>query len=307
MSTTRSEATAGNRFLDPHVLARISNLELLARTVVGGFLNGLHRSPYFGTSLDFAEHRGYMPGDDIRRVDWRLFARTDRFYVKEFEADTNTNFVVLLDVSRSMGYSGTGVPKLDYARYLAACLAYFVRQQRDRIGLVTFDEEIVEYVPPSAKRLQTVLHTLDHIRPEQGREGRLGPPLMQIAERLPAHGMLVLISDFYEEPDAVLDAAKPLLSRGHDLIVFHLLDTTEIEFSFDEPSFFEELEGGRQLPVTPAALRDRYREMVQEHVAELGRRFTENRADYSMFDTGTPLDFALFTFLSARNRKTRVR
>jgi uncharacterized protein (DUF58 family) len=298
---------SASRFLDPHVLARISSLELLARTVVSGFLNGLHRSPYFGLSLDFAEHRGYMPGDDIRRVDWRLYARTDRYYVKEFEADTNANFVLLLDVSRSMGYSGTGVPKLDYARYLAACLAYFVRQQRDRIGLVTFDEGIVEYVPPSAKRLETVLHTLEHIRPETGREGRLAEPLLQITERLPSRGMIVLVSDFYEEPDAVLDAVRPLVSRGHDVMAFHLLDPTEIEFPFDEPTYFEELEGGRRLPVSPDKMRDRYREMVREHVDTLGRRFAEHRVDYAMFDTAKPLDFGLFSFLSARNRKSRVR
>jgi uncharacterized protein (DUF58 family) len=307
MSPTRTEVSTGSRFLDPHVLARISSLELLARTVVSGFLNGLHRSPYFGLSLDFAEHRGYMPGDDIRRVDWRVFARTDRYYVKEFEADTNANFVLLLDVSPSMSYAGTGVAKLDYARFLAACLAHFVRQQRDRIGLVTFDDAIVDYVPPSAKRLNTILHTLDRLRPERGREGRLGPPLLQVAERLPSRGMAVLISDFYEEPDAVMEATKPLLSRGHDLMVFHLLDPTEIEFPFAEPTYFEELEGGGKLPVSPEQLRERYRAMVQEHVATLGRRFADEHADYAMFDTSTPLDFALFTFLAGRNRKSRVR
>ncbi|MGD8895518.1 MAG: DUF58 domain-containing protein, partial [Acidobacteriota bacterium] len=156
-------ATAEARFLDPKVLARIENLELLARTVVEGFINGLHRSPYLGRSVDFAEHRAYMPGDDIRRIDWRLFARTDRYYVKEFEADSNSNFLVLLDVSRSMQFSSHGISKLDYGRYLAACLTHFAHKQRDRVGLVTFDEDVVDFVPPSAKHREAVLHALDRL------------------------------------------------------------------------------------------------------------------------------------------------
>lgn len=298
--------SAPTTFLDPRVLARISNLELLARTVVDGFINGLHRSPYLGLSLDFAEHRAYMPGDDIRRVDWRLYARTDRYFVKEFEADTNSNFVVLLDGSRSMSYVGTGVPKFDYARYLAACLTYFVREQRDRVGLAVFDEDVVEYVPPSAKHRDVILHTLDRLRPGTGR-GKLGPPLVRIADRLRRRGLTVLISDLYEPPEAVLDAVKPLRGRGHDLIVFHLLDPTELDFPFDEATNFEEIETGERLPVVPQALRDRYRELVRNHIATLSRKFTESRVDYAMFNTGMPLDHALFAFLSARERLNRVR
>src|SRR3954471_15397276 len=164
-------ALAGARFVDPVVLARIGNLELVARSVVDGFINGMHRSPYFGASVGFAEHRGYTPGDDIRRVDWKLFARTDRFYVKEYEADSNSNFAVLLDVSKSMGFGSRGVTKLDYARLLSGCLTYLVHRQRDRVGLVTFDEEIIEHVPPSAKHMDVVLHVLD--RTTAMRPGRL--------------------------------------------------------------------------------------------------------------------------------------
>ena len=297
-------ATTG--FLDPRVLARISNLELLARTVVDGFINGLHRSPYLGLSLDFAEHRAYMPGDDIRRVDWRLYARTDRYFVKEFEADTNSNFMVLLDGSRSMSYAGTGVPKFDYARYLAACLTYFVRDQRDRVGLAVIDEGVVEYVPPSARHLETILHTLDRLQPGSGR-GTLGPPLLRVADRLRRRGLTVLISDLYEEPDSVMEAIKPLRARGHDLIVFHLLDPTELEFPFDEATNFEELETGERLPVVPEALRERYRTLVREHSEALAKKFTESRVDYSLLNTGMPLDHALFRFLSARERLNRVR
>lgn len=293
-------------FLDPRVLSRISNLELLARTVVDGFINGLHRSPYLGLSLDFAEHRAYMPGDDIRRVDWRLYARTDRYFVKEFEADTNANFVILLDGSRSMSYEGTGVPKFDYARYLAACLAYFVAEQRDRVGLAVFDEGITEWVPPSAKHRNILLHTLERLQPGTG-QGTLGPPLLRLADRLRRRGLTVLISDLYEDPEAILEATKPLRGRGHDLIVFHLLDPTELEFPFDQATNFEELETGERVPVVPQALRERYRTLVREHTETLAKRFTENRVEYALFNTGEPLDHALFKFLSARERLNRVR
>ena len=157
-------AISGAQFLDPAVLARIDNLELLARTVVDGFVAGLHRSPYLGLSLDFAEHRAYMPGDDIRNIDWRLFARTDRHYVKQYEAETNASFSVLLDISGSMSYGSGDLTKLDYARFVAACLTYFSRQQRDRVGLVTFDDDVVDYVPSSVRNLDLVLHTLDRGR-----------------------------------------------------------------------------------------------------------------------------------------------
>src|SRR4051794_39461480 len=192
-NTLQSGAIPGARFVDPVVLARIGNLELVARSVVDGFINGMHRSPYFGASVDFAEHRGYTPGDDIRRVDWRLFARTDRFYVKEYEADSNANFAVLLDASKSMGFGSRGITKLDYARILAGCLTYLVHRQRDRVGLVTFDEEILDFVPPSAKHMNVVLHVLDKTTPM--RPGRLGPPLKQLAEHFGRRGVLVLISD----------------------------------------------------------------------------------------------------------------
>src|SRR3954465_14264712 len=168
-------AMAGARFVDPKVLPRVGNLELLARTVVDGFINGLHRAPFFGASIDFAEHRGYVPGDDIRRGDGRLYARTDRYYIKQYEADTNTNFTVLFDISKSMKFASRGVSKLEYGSFLAACLAYLAHRQRDRVGIITFDSEIVAHVPPSAKHFDMVLHTLDRARPE--RPGHLTAPL----------------------------------------------------------------------------------------------------------------------------------
>ena len=299
-----SKALAGARFVDPKILARIGSLDLLARNVVNGFINGLHRAPYFGASIDFAEHRGYVPGDDIRRVDWRLYARTDRYYVKQYEADTNTNFSVLLDVSRSMGFASRGVSKLEYSCYLAACLAYLAHRQRDRVGIITFDEEIVDHVPCSAKHFDVVLHTLD--RASAKRRGNMGV-VSGLAEHFKRRSILVLISDFYEEPDAVLDAIKPLRFLGNDLIVFHVLDPAELDFAYDDPSAFEDLESGEQIPVVPESLADQYRTMIREHTTALATKFSEHRIDYTVLNTAEPLDHALFSYLSSREKLMHVR
>jgi uncharacterized protein (DUF58 family) len=298
-------AIPGARFVDPVVLARIGNLELVARAVVDGFINGIHRSPYFGASVDFAEHRGYVPGDDIRRVDWKLYARTDRYYIKEYEADSNSNFCVLLDVSKSMGFGSRGVTKLEYGKMLAGCLTYLVHRQRDRVGLVAFDSDVVEVVPPSAKHMETTLHVLDRLKPSN--PGSLKAPLHKVAEHFGRRGLLVLVSDLYEEPDAVLDAISPLRFRGHDIAVFHLLDPAELDFSFRDPSAFEDLETGEQIPIVPDALADQYKALVQAHVNALRERFSANRVDYTLVDTSSPLDHALFSYLSTRERLSRVR
>lgn len=295
----------GARFMDPSVLARIGNLELVARAVVDGFINGMHKAPYFGASVDFAEHRGYVPGDDVRRMDWRVWARTDRYYIKEYEAESNMNFSVLMDVSKSMAYGSGSVTKLDYARILAACLTSLVHQQRDRVGFVAFDSEIVEHVPPSAKHMETVLHVLDRLKP--GRPGNLRAPLHRLAEHFGRRGVIVLISDFYEDPEAVIDAISPLRFRGNELVVFHLLDKAELDFGFTDASAFEDLETGEQMPVVPDGLREEYRSLVQAHIAALQQRCSEVRVDYNMLDTSKPLDHALFRFLSARERKMRAR
>lgn len=299
------QSSSGAQFLDPVVLSRIDNLELLARTVVDGFLHGLHRSPHLGLSLDFAEHRAYMPGDDIRRIDWRLFARTDRFFVKLFEAETSADFIVLLDVSRSMSFGSHTVSKLDYARYLAACLTYFSQKQRDRVGLATFDHEVVEYIPPSTRHMELILYALDKAEP--GRPGDLVAPLRQIGENLSHRGIVLLISDFYEDPDTVLEASRHLRYRGHDLIVFHVLDPAEIDFPFEEASSFQDLESGQMIPVVPDELAEEYRRLVREHTAELERRFAARQIDYEVLNTAQPLDFALFQYLSSREKLRRVR
>jgi uncharacterized protein (DUF58 family) len=296
---------AGARFVDPRILARIGNLELLAKTVVDGFINGLHRAPFFGASIDFAEHRQYVAGDDIRRVDWKLWARTDRYYVKQYEADTNTNFTILFDISRSMKFSSGGVSKLEYGSFLGACLGYLATRQRDRVGIITFDEDLVTHVPPSAKHFDMVLHTLDQAKAE--RPGHLSAPLHKMAEHFKRRGILLLISDFYDEPDAILEAIKPLKFLGNDLIVFHVLDPQEITFDYEDASAFEDLESREQIPVVPQSFRAQYRALIQEHINALQTRFSEQRIDYALLNTSEPLDRALFSYLSSREKMMRVR
>jgi uncharacterized protein (DUF58 family) len=299
-------AIARQTFLDPKILARIGDLELLARTVVDGFMSGLHRSPNLGATTDFAEHRGYMPGDDVRRVDWRLYARTDRLHVKEFEADTNASVTVLLDVSRSMRFAaGERIPKLDYARYLAASLLWLSHRQRDRVGLLTFDDAVREYVAPSAKHLPMVLHAIDRARAE--RAGELEGPLRQASEHFRRRGILVVISDFYAEPAAALRAVLQLRNRGNELLVMQVLDRAELEFPFDERGSFEDLETGERIPVVPAEVRARYRELMDAHLAELRRLFAASGVDYALLDTAKPLDHALSSYLTSRQRLVRVR
>ncbi len=295
----------GQRFIDPGVLMRIDNLELIARGVVDGFISGLHRSPMLGMSVDFAEHRSYMPGDDVRRVDWRLFARTDRLYVKEFEADTNANLHLLLDVSGSMNFGSGEVSKIDYAKMLAASLAYLSRRQRDRIGLITFAEDIVDAIPPSIKHFNTVMHALDRI--EAGGRGRYVEPMAKIALNLGRRGIVVLISDLYDTPETLLAAVDQLRYRGNDLIVFHLLDPQELSLEIGDVSSVEDLETGDRLPVETTHFRDRYRQLVADHRAALERAFGANRIDYIFADISQPLDNLLFRYLSDRERQIRTR
>jgi uncharacterized protein (DUF58 family) len=292
------------RFIDPRALARIKNLDLVARTVVDGFVAGLHQSPHLGVSTDFAEHRPYTVGDDIRRVDWRLYGRTDRLYVKEFEAETNADVTLLIDVSASMDYASDEVTKLDYARYLAACLACFSYRQHDRVGVVTFDRDVISQVPASGRQLDTVLHTIDRIEP--GGEGELTTPLGRVAKALRRRGILVLLSDFYEDPETVRHNLDRLAAR-HDVIVFHVLDPQELDFDFDEPRQFEDLETGERMPVVPERIRDGYRGLVRAHVEEVERQLGETRVDYARVLTSRPLDYALFDYLARRQRLQRVR
>jgi len=248
-----------------------------------------------------------MPGDDVRRVDWRLYARSDRYYIKEFEADTNTNFIVLLDVSRSMSYGS----KLRYACTLAACLAYFSSLQRDRVGLATFDDRVIEFVPPSAKHLRQVLYGLDHAERGVAAAPRERASYRSVFARLSdavrRRSMVAIVSDLYEEPDDIVAAVNVLRGRGNDLMVLHVLDPGELDFPFIEASNFVDLESGEQMPIIPEYLRDDYRRLMAEHVATLSRRLGGQGVDYAQFDTSQPMDRALFRYLGARRRFERAR
>ena len=303
MAAERAQKVAG-RFLDPEVLGRIDRLDLLARTVVEGFINGLHRSPYLGFSVDFAEHREYMPGDDIRRIDWKVFARSDRFYVKQFEADSNSNFMCILDVSRSMSFTSKRLTKLDYGRYLAACLTYFASKQRDRVAFASFDDDVVDFVPASAKHLDTILHVIDRIEPGGGSD--LENPMLKITEAAKRRGIAVVISDFYEQPRQVVDAILHLRHRGHDVIAFQVLDPAEISFTFDEAATYEDMETGAQIPVVPSRLRQQYKQMMDEHLESISKLMLQNQIDYALMPTDQPLDEALFKYLTRRERLGRI-
>jgi uncharacterized protein (DUF58 family) len=307
MKLTRDTATPipGTRFIDPEVLTHLSSVELVAKTVVSGFISGLHHAPYLGLSTDFAEHRAYNPGDDIRRIDWRLYGRTDRLFVREFQAETNTNLTLVLDVSKSMDFRGSGISKLDYGRFLAASLGYLSLQQRDRIGLVTFDEDLISVVPPSVKHFDRVLHELDTLKPSGA--GSFEKPLATIARTLGKRGIVALISDLYVEPKVLLESLAELRYRGHEVLVFHILDPDEMELPEAGSRQFEDMESGARLPVVHAQMRDPYANAVHAHLETLRRQLGEHRIDYRFFNTSEPLDHALFEYLSERQHRMRVR
>ncbi len=279
---------------------KIQNLELVARTVVEGFVQGLHRSPYLGFSVDFAEYRQYMPGDDLRRIDWNVYGRSDRLYIKLYEGETNTRVLILLDISGSMNYGSGEVRKIDYARILAATLSYFAYHQRDGVGLLTFDTEIRAHVPASrrAGQLPTILAEIDRIQPSQQTEFR--KPLRHLAEFLTRRGMIVVISDLYDEPDSIISGLKQLKSKGNDLVVFHVMDDFELTFPFQDTAQFEDLETRKKLHVIPEYLRKQYLEILNDHMDKVRKGLTGARIDYVLMNTTRPMDAGLFAYLAAR-------
>ena len=298
-------ATAPSALLDPALLARISDLALLARTVVDGFMHGQHRSLRKGSSSDFAQHRAYQPGDDLRRIDWRVYGRTDRFYVKEYEADTNASVLFALDASASMDYGSGTVTKYDYGRFLVSSLAWLSQHQGDRVGLATFTGELVEIVPPSTRHLQLMLHTLGRSRATGA--GRLSTAVERLTHLTARAGIVVLVTDCYEQPDDLGRAADALRIRGHDVIVFHLVDAAERDFPFTAAATFEDAESGLRLPLRPGDLRDRYLEQARAHHEAVGRRLAASGTDYVRVDTDQPLDRALHAYLDSRLARSRVR
>jgi uncharacterized protein (DUF58 family) len=294
-------ATSPN-FVDPRVLLQISSLELRARHVVEGFWTGLHRSPYHGFSVEFTEYREYSPGDDPRHLDWRLYARSDRFYVKRFEDETNLRCLMLLDGSRSMEFAGQSHTKFDYARTLAATLGYFLTEQRDAVGLARFSKEIDSYLPPRyrAGHWRRLLVALEE--PCTGHITELAPPIEQAAERLSRRGLLVLISDLLAPLERVELSLGCLTARGQEVLVFQILDPAELAFDFDRPELFEDLETGRKIYVDPDRIRREYRQKLTQHLADIEAVCARLGITYRRLTTDAPLGDALGDLLQSRQR-----
>ena len=292
------------RFLDPAVIGRLGSMELKARTVVEGFLSGLHRSPYKGFSVEFAEYRQYLPGDDLSTLDWKVYARTDRHYVKKFEEETNLECHLLLDVSASMAYRG-GAPmsKLEYGSVLAASLAYLMNRQRDASGLIQFDDRIIARLPASARpgHLHSILLALERIVP--GAKSDLGRPLHQLADALGKRSLAVLISDLLDEPDRVVKGLKHLRFRGTDVIVFQLLDPNEIRFPFTGAAKFTDVESADEVTAEPSRVREGYLEAMAGLRTRYEKELRGAGIDFLTLDTSKPLDFALLAYLDARSRR----
>ena len=290
------------KFLDPAVVARLGTLELKARTIVEGFLSGLHRSPFKGFSVEFAEYRQYIPGDDLSTIDWRVYARSDRYYVKKFEEETNLDCHLMLDVSGSMAYGSRAMTKFEYGACLAASLAYLMNRQRDAVGLMAFDETIVSLLPASARpgHLRAVLVTLDRLR--LGKETHMSKPLNQLCDALTKRGMVVLISDLLDDPEVVVRGLKHFQFRGADVIVFHLLDPDEIEFPFDRATRFEDLETDEEVMAVPGVVRSHYLKAIGDLIERYKRELGAAGIDYMLLPTSTPLEMALLSYLSTRAR-----
>src|SRR3954454_3913632 len=288
------------RFLDPSVLASISGLELIAKTVVDGFIAGLHRSPDFGFSQEFAEYRAYSEGDDLRHVDWNVYARTERAYLKRYRGETNTQLTILMDASASMSYGSHTVNKLDFAKYLAASVSYMSNQQRDSVGIVVFDDEVRNYVPPSSRHGQfmRVLHAIENAQP--GTRTDFEKPFQHCANFLHRRGMIVVLSDFYAEPDRVIRTMQPLRTHGDELILFHILDPQEIRPSLKDPVLMIDMETQDEIEVTPEYLKSEYKQKIDSHIEAVKDQAQRSGVDYFLIDTSKPLDAALRDYLLIR-------
>ncbi len=307
-------ATEGRRFLNPEILARIGNLELIAKLVVEGFISGLHKSPYHGFSVEFSQYRQYMPGDDTKHIDWKAYARTDRYYIKQFEEETNLNCYLLLDTSQSMVHplpeestadenanDAAKLTKLRYSSFLIASLAYFMAKQRDAVGFAYFDDTLHQYIPArsSASHLHTILLTLETL--QTAKSTRMGAPLHQIAERLTKRGVVIFISDLYDENrDEVVTGLEHLRYEGHEVIVFHVLAQQEVDFAFDRLLRFVDSENDVEIITTPQAIRESYLNHFDEFINAYRVALRQADIDYNLITTSTPVDVALSSYLAKR-------
>ncbi|MBN2311249.1 MAG: DUF58 domain-containing protein [Candidatus Hydrogenedentes bacterium] len=291
-----------HQYLDPAVAARLGNLTLIARSVVEGFISGLHRSPYHGFSLEFSEHRDYVKGDDLRHIDWRAYCRSERLYVKQYEEETNLRAYILLDASASMGYGSGALTKLQYGCYLTAALAYLMIKQQDSVGLVVFDRDIRTLLPPRS----TPTHfnrLLGHLEGLQaGAPTSVATTFHNLANHLKRRGLIIVISDLFDDPRSVLRGIRHFRHKQHEAIVFHLLDHAELAFPFDDLSEFRDLETGARLQVEPAAVRAEYLDLMQEFIDTYRRDCADSGVDYVDIDTQTPYDRLLLRYLTKRAR-----
>jgi len=278
----------------------LSHLDLVAKTVVDGFVAGLHKSPDFGFSQEFAEYRIYTPGDDLRHVDWNVFARTERMYLKRYRGETNSQLTLMLDASASMGYSSHGITKLDYGRFLAVSLAYLANQQRDAAGVIVFADDVVNYVQPSTRQGQfmRVAHAIE--KAEIGTRTDFAKPFIHFQQFLRRRGIVVVISDFYEDPDKVINTVSPLRFHGNDLILFHVLDPQEIRPKLKEPVLLVDLETKDALEVSPEYAREEYTPKIDAHIEALKKKAAAANIDYFLLRTDRPLDDAMLEYFLVR-------
>ncbi|MCH8871351.1 DUF58 domain-containing protein [candidate division KSB1 bacterium] len=297
-----SQVTDTRKYLNPEVVSKLRSMDLRARLVVEGFITGLHKSPYHGFSAEFAEHRQYMPGDEIKHIDWKVYGKTDRFYVKQFEEETNLKSYILLDASASMGYSSTGMSKLQYASYLAGALSYLMIRQRDAVGLVTFDEKIRRYLPPRSvtSYLNQILTELDHT--ESSSKTNLSTALHQMADRIKRRGLIILFSDLLDDPQKVISGLRHFRHKKHEVIVFQILDPLELTFEFKQDAVFKDLESGEEINTQPWHIRSEYQQQVNKFINTYKKFCREHQIDYVTLNTKENYDRALFEYLLKRKR-----
>jgi uncharacterized protein (DUF58 family) len=288
------------KYLEPKTLNKISHLDLKARLIVEGYVAGLHKSPYHGFSVEFAEHREYVPGDDIKHIDWKVFGKSDRFYIKQYEEETNLVATIALDTSESMSYASQQVSKAEYGSYVAAALVYLILQQQDAVGLALFDSEIRTFLPPASHsaHMKNVIQEIAAAKPREKTD--IGMILHHLADRVTKRGLIVLISDLLDKPENVLRGLRHLRHKRHDVIVFHVLDHDEITFPFERMTQFEGLETLPSLIANPRALRKAYLAALEQFIQEMRRGCLANNVDYVLLDTSTTLDVALSSYLATR-------
>ncbi len=290
------------KFLNPEAVSKLANLNLVARLVVEGFITGLHRSPYHGFSVEFAEYRQYMPGDDIRHIDWKVYGKTDRFYVKQFEEETNLKAYILLDASASMSYTSHSITKFQYATYLSAAMSYLMLKQRDSVGLVTFDKKIRKYLPPRSVNsyLPVILQQLH--KTKTGAQTNISATFHQMAERIKRRGLIIIISDLMDEPEKVLSGLKHFRHNKHEVVVFHILDPLERTFNFGQDATFVDLESGEKIVTQPWHIRAEYCKLLAKFIELYKNQCLANRIDYVLMDTRENFDRALMQYLVKRKR-----